>query len=293
MNTDLSGKAALITGASSGLGLAIAGALRAAGADIAICARNPDKLEAASTRLKTDVNMPHCRILAVAADVARDDDVRRLAECVFSEFEQLHILVNNAGVYGPMGPVETVDWDDWRQALEINLFGPVRMCRAVLPHFRRRRYGKIIQISGGGATSPMPRLEAYAAGKSAVVRFMESLAAECAGDQIDVNSIAPGLLDTQFLDQVLAAGPEAAGEHFYRRMLHARRHNETTPLEAGAALCLFLASPASDGLTGKLISAVWDRYEEWPKHLDELRGSDLYTLRRITGRDRGTAWGDK
>jgi 3-oxoacyl-[acyl-carrier protein] reductase len=78
------------------------------------------------------------------------------------------VLVNNAGIYGPMGPSETVDWDHWVQAMEINVFGSVLMCRALLPHFRRRRYGKIIQLSGGGATNPLPRLSAYAASKAAI-----------------------------------------------------------------------------------------------------------------------------
>ncbi len=211
----------------------------------------------------------------------------------FAEFASVHILVNNAGVYGPMGLFEDIPWDEWKRTFDINVHAPALMCRKLLPHFRKNRYGKIIQISGGGATTPLPRLEAYAATKSAVVRFAESLAMDCAGDHIDVNSVAPGLLDTRMLDQVLEAGPQAVGESYYARMVMAKHEKKSTPMEAGAELCLFLASSASDGITGKLISAVWDEYREWPNHLPELLAGDLYTLRRIAGRDRGMDWGDK
>ena len=91
------------------------------------------------------------------------------------------MLVNNAGIYGPEGLVEEVAWDEWEQAVRVNLFGSVLCCRAVLPHFRANGYGKIIQLSGGGATSPLPRLSAYAASKAAIVRFAETLADELEG----------------------------------------------------------------------------------------------------------------
>ena len=92
--------------------------------------------------------------------------------------------------------------------MEINIYGSVLPCRAVLPHFKQQRYGKIVQLSGGGATNPLPRISAYAASKAAVVRFAETLALEVQDDGIDVNAIAPGALNTRMLDEVLAAGPE-------------------------------------------------------------------------------------
>jgi hypothetical protein len=94
------------------------------------------------------------------------------------------------------------------------------------------------------------------------------------------------------LDEVLAAGPERVGQAFFDRSV---RQKETggTGMDRGAALAVFLGSDASDGITGKLISAVWDDWEEWPLHLEELSASDAYTLRRIAGRDRGLPWGDR
>jgi NAD(P)-dependent dehydrogenase (short-subunit alcohol dehydrogenase family) len=294
MNTyDLTGRTALITGASQGLGLAIAKRFAASGADLFLCARGAEVLAKAVESVKNAAVRKEQKVFSAAADVSKPEEVSALTNKVLAAFPQLTILVSNAGVYGPMGKIEDVDFDSFRQAVEINLLGPVLMVQSLLKHFRRSSYGKIIQISGGGATNPLPRLEAYAASKAAVVRFMESLALDLREDHVDVNSVAPGLLDTRLLDQVLANGPEAVGSSFFEKMKASKQQGQCTDLEIGAKLCQFLASAASDGLTGKLISAVWDAYEAWPSHLEELNSSDIYTLRRITGRDRGSNWGDK
>jgi NAD(P)-dependent dehydrogenase (short-subunit alcohol dehydrogenase family) len=137
----------------------------------------------------------------------------------------------------------------------------------------------------------MPRLSAYAVTKAAIVRYAETLAEEVRGTGIDVNAIAPGALNTRMLDEILEAGPDKVGMAFYQRALQ-QKESGGAGLSRGAELALFLASPASDGITAKLISAVWDNWEQWPAHLQELSGSDAYTLRRIGGRDRGFSWGD-
>jgi len=124
------------------------------------------------------------------------------------------------------------------------------------------------------------------------VRFAETLAEEVRGQGIDANCIAPGALNTRMLDEVLEAGPEKVGQSFYERAIK-QKESGGAPIGRGAELALFLASAGSDGITGKLISAVWDNWEQWPEHKDELSKTDAYTLRRITGRDRGFTWGDK
>jgi NAD(P)-dependent dehydrogenase (short-subunit alcohol dehydrogenase family) len=189
-----------------------------------------------------------------------------------------------------MGPIESVDWNEWVRAIEINVFGSVLVCRAVLPHFKARRYGKIVQLSGGGATNPLPRISAYAASKAAIVRFAESLALEVKDDGIDVNAIAPGALNTRMMAQILAAGPEAVGPAFFERMKRTADEGGT-PLEKGAALTVFLGSAESDGITGKLLSAVWDPWGELASHRADLDQTDVYTLRRITPADRRLDWG--
>lgn len=288
MTGELAGRAAIVTGASRGLGLVIAEAFVAAGADLMICAREAAALEAARARL-LERAQPAQRVLARTVDVADREQVFALVAHTLSALPHFSILVNNAGVYGPKGRIDTVSAADWEQAIQINLLGSVWMSAAVTPHFRARGYGKIIQLSGGGATAPMPRLSAYAASKAAVVRFAESLALELQHDGIDVNSIAPGALNTRLLDEVLAAGPERVGDAFYDKALR-QKQDGGAPLEQGAALAVFLASAASDGISGKLLSALWDPWHDLPEHHAALQGSDVYTLRRVVPEDRGLSF---
>jgi len=291
MSLLLHGKIAIITGANQGLGLEIARKYVSAGASVVMCARNGDLLLKVREELARELVAGQV-IEAIPVDVSDPKSVELLVEAVIQRFGRIDILVNNAGIYGPMGPIEAVDWADWIQAIEINLFGSILMCRAVLPVMKEQQRGKIIQLSGGGATNPMPNISAYAVSKAAIVRFAETLAEEVRAFNIDVNAIAPGALNTRMLDDVLAAGPEKVGQAFFDRSIK-QKESGGAGLDQGTDLALFLASAASDGITGKLISAVWDNWEHWPEHFDELNSSDVYTLRRIAGRDRGFLWGDK
>ncbi len=290
MNKVLAGKVAIITGANQGLGLEIARKYASSGAHLMLCARNINLLETATHEVAKLAGSEQ-KIVYQVADVSKESDVNELVAATIAQLGGCHILVNNAGVYGPKGEIDSIDWADWIQAIEINIFGSILMSRAVLPHFKMQRYGKIIQLSGGGATNPMPRLSAYAVSKAAIVRYAESLAEEVRGSGIDVNSIAPGALNTRMLEEVLAAGPDKVGKEFYERSLQ-QKETGGAGLNKGADLALFLASSASDGITAKLISAIWDKWQDWPKHLDQLSASDAYTLRRISGRDRDMEWGD-
>ncbi len=285
----LEGRCALITGASRGLGLEIAKRYLAAGADIAICARDPEVLSHATRELRR-LAPPGRGVVSLPADVSKPEAVNRLIERAVREFGRLDILVNNAGVMGPAGGLEGVDWHAFVRAVEINFLGPVLLSRAALPHLRQSRRGKIIQLSGGGATHPLPGLSAYAASKAAVVRFVETLAEETRADRIDVNALAPGLLDTRMLDEMLAAGADGIGAALHARLQEEKRRG-ATPLGPGADLAVFLGSALSDGITGKLISAPWDPWAALPAHRADLDGTDVYTLRRVLPQDRGLGWG--
>jgi NAD(P)-dependent dehydrogenase (short-subunit alcohol dehydrogenase family) len=291
MSGPLDGRTALITGASQGLGLEIARAYLGAGArGICVCARDATVLEAAARELRA-IATEGQQVIAEPADVTRPTDVERLVDAALEQLGGVTILVNNAGVYGPSGRIDEVDWDEWARAIEINLSGSVLPARALVSHFAQQGYGKVVQLSGGGATGPLARLSAYAASKAAVVRFAETLAVELRELGVDVNAIAPGALNTRMLDEVLAAGPERVGRDFYDRAVEQQRSGGV-PLEHGARLAVFLGSAVSDGLTGKLLSAVWDPWEALPEHLADL-DSDVYTLRRIVPADRGLTWGDR
>jgi NAD(P)-dependent dehydrogenase (short-subunit alcohol dehydrogenase family) len=280
---------AVVTGASQGFGLAVAKAFAHEGASVLICARSAERLEHAAREIQ-GVARGGARVSQIRGDVARSEDVAALVERARSEWPGIDILVCNAGVYGPKGPVESVPWEEWSEAIRINLMGVVLPCRAVVPEFKRRNQGKIILLSGGGATKPLPFLSAYAASKAAVVRFGETLAEEVRESGIAVNAVAPGMLNTRLLDEVLEAGPEKVGTAFYQAALKQKAAGGT-PLERGAALCVYLASEESAGITGKLLAAVWDPWETLSERLSDIRESDIYTLRRIVPADRGKSWG--
>jgi len=254
-----------------------------------LCARTENDLLA--TRDELAKKFPAQKIIAKTCDVSNESEVKTLAAFALGEFRSLQLLVLNAGVYGPMGPTESVSLDEWRRAMDINLYGVLLPCRELIPTFKKAQRGKIIILSGGGATNPLPNISAYAASKAAVVRLMETLAEELKPHRIDVNAIAPGALATRFVDEVLAAGPERVGAAFYEKNKQWKEKG-ATPLELGAALAVYLASAQSDGITGKLISAQWDPWEKLHEFKADLDG-DIYALRRIVPKDRGKAWGDK
>ncbi len=282
----LQGKRAVVTGSSQGLGLAIARQLLANGATVIICARNSADLSAAHAEL--EAAYPG-RVFAAPCDIAQEAAVESLAASATSLLGGVDILVCNAGVYGPKGAIDTLDWGAWVDALQVNLIGTVYCCRVFLPLLRQAKRGKIVIISGGGATKPLPFLSAYAASKAGVVRFAETLAEELKPEGIDVNAVAPGALNTRLLDEVLAAGPEIVGEAFYKASLK-QLDNGGTPLTVGAELCSYLASAESDGVTGKLISAQWDPWRRIADFQNELMASDIWTLRRIIPAERGKDW---
>ena len=285
----LKGINALITGGSQGLGKVIAEHFLRDGANVAICARGEKDLLA--TRDELAKQFPSRKILAKACDVSSETQVNELIAFALRELGLLQVLVLNAGIYGPMGMTESVPLDEWRRAMDINLYGVLLPSRAVIPHFKKNGRGKIIVLSGGGATNPLPYISAYAASKAAVVRLVETLAEELKTFHVDVNAIAPGALATRLVDEVLAAGPEKVGAAFYEKNKQ-WKDKGATPLELGANLAVYLASAQSDGITGKLISAQWDPWEKLHELKDDLN-SDIYTLRRIVPKDRGKMWGDR
>ena len=271
----LAGKAAIITGAGRGIGRAIALAFAQEEADVLVASRTLS--EVAETAEEVRALGRHA--LPLKVDVSNRDEVERMVAQALEEFGKLDILVNSAGIYGAIGPLVDNDPEKWVQTVRINLFGSFFCARAVLPVMIRQRRGRIINLSGGGATSPLPNFSAYASSKAAIVRLTETLAEEIKGFNIQVNAIAPGGVNTRLTDEILAA-EAAAGEEMLART---RRQKETggVPPERAAALAVFLASEESDGLSGRLISAVWDDWESMNGRIDQIMGSDLYTLRRV------------
>lgn len=286
----LGGKTALITGASRGLGLEIAKEYSRNGADIFFCARGADAIEAAKTEIeKCRINADQT-VFGIVADTGMEEDIDRLVDTVIKEAGGFDILVNNAAIQGPIGRIEDNDWDKWKQALTTDLLGPVYLIRKAIGHYKQYgKRGKIISISGGGATGSRPNFSAYAAAKVAIVRLTELLADETREYGIDINAIAPGAMRSSMTDEIMNAGEGGAGQ---KEIMTAKKliAEGDKCKEKAAALALFLASDNSNGVTGRLISASWDKWDLLGRDKDELAKSDVYTLRRITARDRGYEW---
>src|SRR5205823_2071382 len=149
---------------------------------------------------------------------------------------------------------------------------------AVVPGMKRRRAGRIILFSGGGQ-GPLPRRTSYAASKGAIWRLTESLGAELAPSGVFVNAIAPGAVNTRFLTDLLAAGPERAGTEAHKEALK-QQVTGGVPAERAVDLALYLMSEASAGLSGRVISAVWDKYRDW-RNPEAISATDQYTMKRV------------
>lgn len=292
VSPDLTGKRIIVTGGSQGFGKVVVEHLLRAGASVVFCSRTEADVRAAEADLK-----PYAVGIAgvdgVVADVSKVCDAQDLVEHAITRMGGVDVVINNAGIYGPIGLAESIDIEEWQKAMEVNVYGVLHVSRAVIPHLRERgKGGSIINISGGGATSPMPRFSAYAASKAALVRLTETLALELADAGVTVNAIAPGAMHTRMIEQVIQAGPEQAGADFHARNTR-WASGEATPPELGARLCLYLASDAARGITGRLLSAQWDPWETLHEHENDVKSSDIYTLRRITPKDRGFTWDPK
>ena len=280
-------KNVIITGGTVGFGKALAEKFLSEGANVSICSRNEQQLFDTQSELLS--KFPNQIILVKKCDVSIEKDVKEFISYSLDTFKTIHVLILNAGVYGPMGPIETVSLDEWRKSIDINLFGVLLPCRELIPHFKQNKYGKIIVLSGGGATNPMPNLSSYATAKAAVVRLVETLSKELLSYNVDINAIAPGAMSTRMIEQVIDAGPEIVGDEFFKKNQNWKQNGDTS-MELGTNLAVYLSSDDSNGVTGKLISAQWDDWKNFGNHLNDLQNSDIYTIRRIVPEDRNKKW---
>jgi 3-oxoacyl-[acyl-carrier protein] reductase len=272
-------KIALITGGSRGIGKAIAAAFLSEGAKVMLAARDQTELEDTQKEFRSKFS----GVEIFSGDVTDEDDNKRLVEETLKAFGRIDVLVNGAGIYGPIGPSESVDFRLWKQTYEINVFGTFSMIQHAVPSMKQAGKGKIINFSGGG-DGPLPRFSAYHSSKGAIVRLTETLGEEFKEYRIDVNAIAPGPVNTKFLDEAIAAGREQVGDARYEALLKQKQEGGVPP-ERAAEICVFLASAASDGLTGRFLSAVWDDWKHWDKEkILAIMQTDAYTFRRVKGK---------
>lgn len=272
----LEGKFAVVTGASRGLGRETAIAFAREGADVVLAARTESDLNDTAEFVRSLGR----RAVTVRCDVARPEDVEALLRVADAAYGRVDILVNNAGRITPIGPLQDIAPAEWLDTMMVNLGGTFLCCHEALPVMLRQGGGKIINISGGRATSTFPNFSAYTTSKSAILRFTETLAAEVKNLNIQINAIAPGALRTRMTQDILHAG-DGAGDD---ALAEAQQVQESggTDLETVTGLAVFLASDESGGLTGRVLSALWDDWQGMtPERIEEISETDWYTVRRV------------
>jgi 3-oxoacyl-[acyl-carrier protein] reductase len=240
---DLSGQTAIVTGAASGIGLAIARRLATAGAIVAIADMN---MAAATEAAATIPNA-----FAVQVDVSDWNSVKLAVDTVLGKTGRVHILVNNAGVAGKAAPLWEQEYADWNKCIRVNMDGVWNGCKAVITHMREHKYGRIVSIASVAGKDGNPNMTAYSATKAAVIGFTKSLGKEVATEGICVNAVAPAVVRTPILDQLT---PEQV--KYMTDKIPMRRTGEPEEI---AAVVHFLASPDCSFVTAQTYDASGGR----------------------------------
>lgn len=283
----LRNKVALITGGNGIIGQTIASFFAREACDLVLAGRTPDELVRIAAKLKKEGSG---RVHTAVADIERPGSVESLMKTAEREFGRIDILVTAAGIYGEIGPLITCDPERWMDAVKINLYGTMLSIKYAAPLLRKSGTARIISFAGGGE-GPLPRFSSYVSSKGGVLRLVETLSAELFSLGISINAISPGLVNSGFVNDLIAAGPELAGKSaFEAAKAQTARTAETVSPEKAAALALWLAAEAPAELTGKNISAVWDNRDDIANHIKEISASDIYNFRRIKPKDRGFNW---
>lgn len=269
-------RVAIITGGARGIGKAIAQKFIAEGIKVMICSRHAQEVKQTLRDLNSKGKL--CKGLVI--DVSKEAECKKLIRMTLKTFGRIDILVNNAGIYGDIGFLEAGSSAEWEKAFLINVFGMMYCTKSVLPYMKKLGSGKIINLAGAGVggKKPLPRFSSYYVSKAAVVAFTEVIAAEVAENNIQVNCVSPGAVNTFFTDYLLSQGEVKAGKEMYAQATKQKKSGGDSPTLT-ADMAAFLASEESNHITGRMISAKWENKNSLLK-LKPFSKS-LYKLRRV------------
>ena len=276
----------VIAGATGYLGSILASHYATLGINLILIGRNADKLKQLKQRIHLDSKVE----VDLICTQFIGDLHSEIGQVIALRQEQLKFMINAIGDQNPIGPFLESSNEDWELCIETNLVIPSRLIRLFAGVMVKNRFGAIIQVSGGGAAASRANFSSYAAAKAGLVRLVETIAMEIQDSNVTINAIAPGQMPSQMMQQIEENAFKAGEEEVRkaREILSINNWDSTNTVN----LCNFLTHDNIKGITGKLISSNWDNWVEWPQHIAELENSDLYTLRRVIGRDRGKSWGD-
>ena len=272
MADELKGQVAIVTGGGRGFGQAIALRLAAGGAAVTVTSRTQSQLD----ETKASIEAAGGRALALAADVNLQSDWERAVRETEAQLGPVTLLVANAALSDPAGPLYDIDPDVWQRTLDTNVMGSVRGARAVLPGMVQRRAGRVIIISSGSALGATPYTSPYRVSKAALLRLAEIMALEVKDHGISVFAIHPGVIDSTILDSAARTAEGRKWVPHFARMVESG--SVFTGTEPCAECCAFLASGAADTLTGRYVSATED-YRALAARAAEIAEKDLQVLR--------------
>ena len=211
-------KTILITGSNQGIGYQLSKYFIKKDFNIILCARNKKKLIQVEKKL-LKLKKKKQKIISYKLDISSEKQINLFLNKIFKKFKRIDVLINCAGIYGPKGQFEKLSWNKWKEVIKINLLGSIYLIKKIIPYFKKQKKGNIIQFAGGGAASSFPFFTAYSTSKVAIVRFIENIAIEQKKNNISLNCIAPGPVNTRMLDEVLKAGPDKVGKVFYKKSI--------------------------------------------------------------------------
>lgn len=275
---------AIVTGASRGLGAHIVMELASTGLNVLMVGRD----RAALARIAALARKAGADLHPFVCDLEASDAVETISSAA-SELGGADILINNAAIQGPIGPIWDVEFAAFERTNRVDFLLPVALSRAVLPAMFARGAGWIVNVSGGGATAPRPMFSAYGTAKTALVRFAETLAAETVDKGVRVNSVAPGAFASGMTQAIIMEG-QTAGEPERKNAERLLANRDDAAARKAAKLVAYLVAGPGRDVTGKLISALWDPWSDLHRHWNDIRDNDVYTLRRIVPSDRKLIW---
>ncbi len=282
MSDLLKDKVAIVTGGSRGIGKAIAERFAQEGCNLMLASRTKSELEKTAESIKKQFSV---NISSYQTDIGNENEVTSLIQKTIAEFGKIDILVNNAAIVGPTGEISQINGQEFFNTLKNNIGGTVFCTKAVIPHMKSQKQGCIINLSGGGGLYPLPYYDAYSASKAAIVRLTENFALELEKFNIFVTAISPGAVNTKMFDEQLKIGKNSIGEKNWQA-LKDRLASGGDSIYKASELALFIACQNRKELNGRVISAIWDNWENISKQKEKIIDTDVFQMRRIVPKDR-------